>query len=325
MKKHLLQNKGANQAIALAALIVMTSLSSTTLYADEGGTSFWLPGQYGSLAAVQEEPGWSLATIYFHATLDAEGSREIPKNGQLTLGLDVIEDLLIVVPTYVFTTPVWGAQAAMSVPGVYGRADVAVDATLTEPGGSIASGSAADSLTSAGDLYPSFSLKWGNGVHNTLGYAMLGVPVGSYDAERLSNIGSNHWAADIGGGYTYFNPDTGREFSAVLGFTYNFENPDTNYKNGIDAHLDWGASQFISDQWQLGLVGYFFNQITGDSGTGAVLGDFKSRVNGIGPQVGYLFNIGDKSAYLGLKAYREFDAKNRPADWNSWLTLSLPL
>jgi hypothetical protein len=29
-----------------------------------------------------------------------------------------------------------------------------------------------------------------------------------------------HWAAlDAGGGYTYFDPQTGHEFSAVLGFT----------------------------------------------------------------------------------------------------------
>ena len=26
------------------------------------------------------------------------------------------------------------------------------------------------------------------------------------------------------------------------------------YKNGIDMHLDWGASQFLTKQWQVGLV-----------------------------------------------------------------------
>jgi hypothetical protein len=154
---------------------------------------------------------------------------------------------------------------------------------------------------------------------------MIGIPVGSYKTGRLANIGINHWAVDIGGGYTYFNPETGREFSATAGFTYNFENEDTNYQNGIDAHLDWGASQFMSEQLHVGLAGYFYYQLTGDSGSGALLGDFKSRVNGIGPQVGYIFNIGDKQAYLNLKGYWEFNAKNRPEGWNTWLTLSVPL
>jgi hypothetical protein len=60
-------------------------------------------------------------------------------------------------------------------------------------------------------------------------------------------------------------------------------------KNGIDAHLDWGASQFLSASLQVGAVGYVYDQLTGDSGSGAKLGPFESRVIGIGPQVGYLF------------------------------------
>ena len=83
----------------------------------------------------------------------------------------------------------------------------------------------------------------------------------------------------------------------MLGFTYNFKNPDTDYQNGVDAHLDWAASQFLSEQWQVGLVGYFYQQVSGDSGAGAVLGDFKSRVYAIGPQVGYFFPVGGSKWY----------------------------
>jgi hypothetical protein len=157
-----------------------------------------------------------------------------------------------------------------------------------------------------------------------MAYTMLGVPVGKYDADDLANIGTNHWAVDLGGGYTYFNPGNGREFSATLGFTYNFENPDTDYQNGIDAHLDLGASQFVTDQMHIGLVGYVFYQLTGDSGDGAVLGDFKSKVNGLGPQLGYMFKMGEKDAYFNIKAYWEFGADHRPEGWNGWLTLSIP-
>ncbi len=257
--------------------------------------------------------------------MDANGSREFPSDGRITLGVDAGTDLVLAVPTYVFTEPVWGGQASIAVAAVYGRVDVSVDATLTAPGGGEISGSERDSLTSGGDLFPSFTVKWNNGVHNTMVYTMWGVPVGSYEAERLANVGSNHWAADFGGGYTYFNQESGREFSVAAGLTYNFENPDTDYQNGIDAHLDWGASQFLSDQWHVGAVGYLFNQITGDSGNGAQLGDFKSRVYGIGPQVGYFFPMGSGQAYLNLKGYWEFGAKNRPEGWNAWLTLAIPL
>ena len=51
--------------------------------------------------------------------------------------------------------------------------------------------------------------------------------------------------------------------------------------------------------------------------------DDKPRVLGIGPQIGYIFPIGDNQAFLGLKGYGEFDAANRPSGWNTWLTFSI--
>ena len=108
---------------------------------------------------------------------------------------------------------------------------------------------------------------------------------------RLANLGIGHAALDGGGGYTYFNPQTGQEFSAVAGFTYNFKNPDTQYQSGIDFHIDWGMSQFLSKQVHVGFVGYAYQQIADDFGQHPMLGGFRSRVLGVGPQVGFLFRL----------------------------------
>jgi len=64
------------------------------------------------------------------------------------------------------------------------------------------------------------------------------------------------------------------------------------------------------------VVGYAYQQITGDSGWGATFGDFKSRVLDIGPQVGFLFPVGDMQGYLNLKGYKEFAAEHRAEGWN---------
>jgi hypothetical protein len=146
------------------------------------------------------------------------------------------------------------------------------------------------------------------------------VPVGAYDSTRLSNLGIGHGAIDAGGGYTYFNLQTGHEFSAVLGFTYNLTNQSTNYQNGVDMHLDWGASQFLTKQFQVGLVGYAYKEIGCDSGSGDRLGCFQSQVFGIGPQVGFIFPVGNMQGYLNFKGYKEFDASDRPSGWNAWVT-----
>ncbi len=84
-----------------------------------------------------------------------------------------------------------------------------------------------------------------------------------------------------------------------------------------------GASYFLTKQLNIGLAGYYLQQITGDHGAGAELGGFQSRVAGVGPQLNYFFPVSDKIAgCVGLKAYKEFAAQNRPEGWNAWLTVS---
>jgi hypothetical protein len=195
--------------------------------------------------------------------------------------------------------------------------------TLGTPFGNIPfmrSDSISDSVWGFGDLVPQFNLRWNAGVHNYMTYITGDIPVGAYDSTRLSNIGLGHGAIDAGGGYTYFNPVTGHEFSGVLGFTYNFENRSTQYQNGVDMHFDWGASQFLTKQFQIGLVGYVYKELGCDSGSGDRVGCFQSQVVGVGPQLGFIFPVGDMQGYINLKGYGEFAAKNRPDGWNTWVT-----
>jgi hypothetical protein len=319
-----------------AAVALLGPLSAPAL-ADEGGVSYWLPGQFSSLAATPQVPGWSMAEVYYHTTVSAFGAvaaaREIQigrfsptVNVNFNANLNAQADLLLLNPTYTFATPVLGGQLAIGVTGLFGRSAASINGTLTTGLGPFAitrTGSIGDSITSVGDLYPQATLKWNAGAHNFMTYVNGDIPVGAYDPARLANLGIGHAAIDGGGGYTYFNPATGHEFSAVAGFTYNFKNQDTQYQNGIDFHVDWGASQFLSKQVFVGLVGYAYQQVTDDFGQHPALGGFRSRVIGIGPQIGYLFPVGDMQGYLNLKGYGEFDAANRPAGWNTWLTFSI--
>jgi hypothetical protein len=318
------------------AMITLGSLSDVA-YADEGGISYWLPGRFSSLAATPQVPGWSWAEVYYHTTVAASGAvaaaREIQigrfpasVNVNFSANLNAHADLLLLNPTYTFATPVLGGQLAMGITGIFGRSSASIDGALTTGFGSFATtrmGSIGDSITSVGDLYPQVTLKWNAGVHNFMTYATGDIPVGAYDPARLANLGIGHGAIDGGGGYTYFNPQTGEEFSAVAGFTYNFKNQDTQYQNGIDFHIDWGASKFLSKQVFVGLVGYLYQQVTDDFGQNPILGGFRSRVVSIGPQIGYLFPVGDMQGYLNLKGYGEFDASNRPSGWNTWVTFSI--
>lgn len=319
------KNKCHQAMSPLHIVAVMAACTIGAARADEGGVSFWLPGQFSSFAAVPADPGWSLGAVYFHTSSDAGSDRQFQRGSRITSGLDVTANLLFLAPSYTFDEKIWGGTPSLQVTGVFGHAKVDASATLTGPRGGTLTGGVGDSRTGIGDLYPMAALKWNRGVHNFMAYTMAGVPVGAYDRDRLANIGTNHWSLDAGGGYTYLDDKKGHELSAVLGFTHNWENHDTDYKNGVDAHLDWAASQFFNEQFHAGLAGYFYQQVTGDSGAGAVLGDFKSKVYAVGPQAGYFFPVGGQKWYLNLKGYYEFDAKNRPEGWNVWVTLAIPL
>jgi hypothetical protein len=324
--------------MALVLGFVAASLPPDVAFADEAGISFWLPGAFGSLAAAPLTPGWSYADLYYHSTVSGGGnvvaSRALnlgTATPTLTINLNAQihgnADINAFIPQYVFDQQFLGGQLAVSMFALYGRSQATIDANVTGalgPIGFAASRSISDARTDWGDLFPQTSLRWNNGLHNFMVYGMADLPVGAYDSHRLANLGLGHWGIDSGGGYTYFDPKTGHEFSAVTGFTYNFINPNTQYQNGVDWHVDWGASQFVTKQFQIGAVGYFYDQLTGDSGSGARLGSFLSRVAGVGPQFGYLFPVGDKlQGYLNLKGYWEFDVQNRASGWNTWLTFSI--
>jgi hypothetical protein len=320
-------------AVTAAALLLCPEVSR----ADESGISFWLPGLEGSLAATPTTPGWSIGAIYYHTSVNATGAAAAAREFQvrrfsptvninLNLALSGQADLGVLAPTYTFATPVLGGQLSATLAGIYGRNTASLAGTLTAVAGPIITtrtGFLEDALTSYGDLYPTFKLKWNSGVNNYMVYAAGDIPVGDYNPNRLANIGLGHGAIDLGGGYTYLNPTTGTEFSGVAGFTYNFKNPDTQYQSGIDFHFDWGASHFLSKQVFVGLVGYAYQQITDDFGQPPVLGGFRSRVLGIGPQLGYIFPVADMQGFLGVKGYGEFDAANRPSGWNTWLTFAI--
>ena len=75
-------------------------------------------------------------------------------------------------------------------------------------------------------------------------------------------------------------------------------NPYTAYQSGIDLHVEVSASKYLTERFLAGATGYFYQQITADSGPGATLGPFISRVAGVGPQLGYDFALGRRSASL---------------------------
>jgi hypothetical protein len=314
-------------------LVGMPVLIGSTARADEGGVSFWFSGQYASMAAVAPTPGWTLSLQPYYYNGSAERSKTFPKGDTLVTNVDSHLGLMNAQLGYAWDTKVLGGVPMIGLSWGAGNNGTSTSLLATLPS-TTPQVTRSDSVNGGTDLYPIATLSWSKDNDNWMAYLTGDIPVGAYNSQRLSNIGIGNGVIDAGGGYTYLNQKTGLEFSAVAGLTFNFRNPDTSYRSGVDSHLDWAISQFLSESWEVGIAGYGYYQLTNDSypTEGIIgglrqqaLGGFKSRVASVGPELGYVFKMGKQTGYFNVRGYWEFWAQNRLEGYTLFATINLPL
>lgn len=140
------------------------------------------------------------------------------------------------------------------------------------------------------------------------------APTGSYEVGRLANTGKNYWTFSPAAALINIDPAIGREFSVFGGVDFNTKNSDTHYKTGIQAHVESTFVQnviFFGGFTGIGVSGYWYKQLTGDQGEGAVLGGFKSQAVGAGPIMSYRAKWVNTEIIAELKWLHEFETKRR--------------
>jgi hypothetical protein len=196
----------AAQASIIVVMAITCGLVPQSSRADQGGIGFWLPGTFGSLAATPLEPGLSMSALYLHSFVSAGGdvaasraigfpNRSVNLSVNLNAEIKGTADVVAFGPTYVFATPVFGGQFAITALGIVGRQQATIDATITGalgPIGFAAERSISDSRTAFGDVFLQPTLRWNQGVNNYMIYGMMNLPVGAYDSSRLANLGLGH-------------------------------------------------------------------------------------------------------------------------------------
>ena len=292
----------------------------------EGGSSFYLLGQRGQGAGVLPPvEGVFFALPNYLYSGDASVSKGLPIGGAVSFGVDA--DIFLTLPTAIWVTPadLFGGDLAFSGAFVYGNSDVSAKLALEIPDIIQREVGLSDDQWAVGDPLFSALVGWHGEDYHYLLAASVNVPVGSYDAGRLANVALNRWAFDITAAGTWMFVQKSMELSGALGFTFNGENDDTKYETGTEFHLEAALFYHFSEAFSIGLNGYYYNQITGDSGAGATLGDFEGRVAALGPGLSGTFQVGPAPVAWSLRYFHEFNAKNRLEGDAGWLTISLPL
>jgi hypothetical protein len=306
----------------VAELIIFTFVALLPLRGIEGaraaefGTGPWVKGYTDIFGGVlPPQPGVYLRADAYHY----EGSADATVfNGFVQLGIE--EDYTASIFALSVVTP-WkilgGTYAVAVVPSVIAMdVDVGVGIPqFTGPLGLRTFGPfnfrTGDTNFSVGDTaFAPLLLGWNSGnFHWNVGVFGF-APTGDYSTRQLANTSLNHWAVMNRIAGTYFNPKTGWQVNGAAIYSVNWENPATDYETGNILNLD-GAITKNFGRWSVGAVGYAMIQTTGDSGAGARLGSFESRVYGAGPIVTYTLgdNPADALTFIA-KYYQEFDAEN---------------
>lgn len=308
--------------VSLATAVCAAAMVAPTVAtAGEGGTTHVIPGSMATLIDnAPTAPGMIIKPMYLNYSGSA--TKAIPTAAGLASNLEATANTFVLAGIYAFEGKVLGATYSMVAALPYSLLDVS--ASVQSRSG--VTRRVDSSVSGFGDLtFIPAMLAWKEpDSHWQYNFVLpIYAPTGSYQEGRLGNPGLNYWTFDPVFGVTYSNPKSG--FNALLntGYAINTENADTDYKSGSVLHFDGAIEQILpvgTGLMTLGAEGFYFQQVSCDSGSGAVLGCFKGRTAGLGPVIGYIQPLSKTETLLvEFKWLFEMDTKNRLDGDYIWL------
>ena len=297
--------------------------------ASEGGASFYLLGSGGPEAAIMPPlQGVYFNDQFYYYDANAGGSKDFVVAGKVVAGLDLKIPADFVTVLWVPTTNLLGGALALGGALPFGDPMVNVSAVLSGPGGNSINVSKSDSAFVVGDPIVTAAYGWTTGNYHIQFSTLANIPIGEYRDGRgqLANLAFHRWAGDESLAFTWHDDKVGWDVSTKAGMTFNGANNATQYTTGTEFHAEAAIEKRLSPQWRLGVQSYYYQQLTGDSGSGARLGPFQGQVVGVGGTAAYDFEIAGKiPATLRLIGLQESEATNRPEGYSLWLSLTMPL
>ena len=297
----------------------------------EYGLGTYLLGSSIPMSGFTPPPGFYFSdTVYaYQGTASPSATRPFPF-GDVFLSGNLKIDFLVNISAFSWITDykLLGGDLGFfaTIPTPFGTERTTAGLALTGPLGNTLPISRDQSVFGIGDTAVGSLLGWHSGLNNW-NLAVTGtIPTGTYNPNSIAILGLHRPSIDVKGAYTYFDPKSGLEVSGAAGITFNYINTDTNYQTGDEFHFEWDVNEHFPSGFSLGVGGYVYDQVTGDSGSGDRVGPFEGQVVAVGPLVGYTFKISEMvPVNLEARWFREFDVRNRWTGDAVFGSISLPL
>jgi hypothetical protein len=285
-----------------AASQVLAIVIASPALADEGASGLYAPGNFGFGAGVTPDAGLYLSSGFAHYEGDI---RIFIDGGKIIADAEARPYSVAFAALWVPPIKILGGNLGLSLgssekfPSAHGEVRGLINLEETVEGSGF------------GDTIGRAQLGWTSGDWSNTLYLTTWFPTGRYQRGFNPNTGKNIYGVNVGWGVTYTEPRTQLEFNSAVAVTFSAKNPATDYKNGDDFIWDWAVGQKFANGLKVGVGGYTYQQLTGDSGSGARLGPFKGSVMGVGPHVVYNTILMRRAVLFNLRHYQEFEAKNR--------------
>ncbi len=312
------RRRGPAPRVLAAATLSVLALLPGLATAEEGGSGHYTPGSMASfIDAVPAKETFMMRLNVLNYQGSVDQNVPIPIAGQSAAGVDANSwgyALSIVWRPPVDLGERWSYAMSATIP--YLTMEVSADvATVTQSGAKLAA-RREDRTTGLGDLVlQPLMLNYNVDPDLNVNFRITAyAPTGNYQVGRLANTGKNFWTVEPTLAFVYFGQKNGIEGSLFIGADFNQENSDTQYKSGTQFHLDGTLAQHFPLAGGLagiGVSGYYYDQLSGDSGAGATFGDFKGRTVGAGPVASFITKVGGHDVIAEFKWLHEFDTRKR--------------
>jgi hypothetical protein len=319
MRKQTESNRRTMKDALAGAAFAALAIAAPPALAGEGGVSHVAPGANATLVDLPPTtPGWFFKPMYLNYRGDA--AAKIPTAAGIVANANADVSTLAIGGGYGFDGKVLGGAT-------YGVAAFLPYSWIDISGNTAALGGKRieSKVDGFGDLtIVPVLLGWKDADLQYDFLLPIYAPTGSYALGRLGNPGLNYWTFDPTVGVSYNDAKSGLNAAIHLGYAMNTENNDTSYRSGDYLTVDASIQQIFplgAGFANIGAEGWYFQQVTCDSGSGATLGCFKGRTAGIGPVLGYIQPIGQDKLIFELKWLPELETKNRLNGDFVWLKM----
>jgi hypothetical protein len=193
---------------------------------------------------------------------------------------------------------------------------VGVDALLPLIYQHVRAGGYDNSTFGIGDFFAESTLSWHPKQFDFAAAFGVWAPTGDSAKPPTTRVGAGYWTPMFTAGATWYI-DEGKTWavSALNRYEFNTKQRDTHITPGDAYTLEWGVSKSVCKEADLGVVGYYQQQVTGNSNKSPL-----NRVAAVGPEVSAMFP--KPMLFVSLRYNYEFMAENRAQGHTFALTLT---